>query len=117
MSSIKNFKGEVDDFGAVLGTTADQREAKDKCNNFNQKLKQYVIRELHNPEDIIVLVWYLKDPMIMLDTSITTELYILDDKDTLMFIIQTEEIKHYVKKSSTLRHNITRLYGIIWGQC
>ena len=30
MSLIGNFKGEVDDFGAVLGSTAEQREDKDQ---------------------------------------------------------------------------------------
>ena len=30
-SLIRNFKGEVEDFGAVLGTTSEQREAKDQC--------------------------------------------------------------------------------------
>ena len=56
MSSIKNFKGEVDDFGVVLRTTADQREAEDQYKKFNQKLKHYVLREFYDPENIIVLV-------------------------------------------------------------
>ena len=43
MSSIRNFRGEVDDFGKVLGTSADQREAKDQYKKFNQKLKQYLL--------------------------------------------------------------------------
>ena len=32
-------------------------------------------------------------------------------------MIQTEEIKKIIKKGSTLRQNITKLYGLIWGQC
>ena len=38
MSSIKNFKGEVDDFGAVLGTTADQSNVKKKDEKVGSKL-------------------------------------------------------------------------------
>ena len=34
-----------------------------------------------------------------------------------MVMIQTEEIKRFVKKSSTLQKNIINLYGINWGQC
>ena len=33
-SSIRNFNGEVEDFGAVLGTTSEQREAKDQYKKF-----------------------------------------------------------------------------------
>ena len=33
-----------------------------------------------------------------------------------MVMIQTKEIKHYVKNKSTLRQNIIRLYNLIWGQ-
>ena len=32
-------------------------------------------------------------------------------------MIQTEDIKKNVKKMSTLRQNIIKLYGIIWGHC
>ena len=43
-SSIRKLKGEVEDFGAVLGTTSEQREAKDQCKKFSEKLKQYILR-------------------------------------------------------------------------
>ena len=34
-----------------------------------------------------------------------------------MVMIQMEEIKKYVKKVYVLRHNMIKLYGLIWGQC
>ena len=37
-----------------------------------------------------------------------------DKKDPIVVMIQTEEIKQFVKKKSTLRQN--KLYGLIWGQ-
>ena len=40
-----------------------------------------------------------------------------DEKDQIVVMIQTEEIKQFVKKSSTLRQNINNLYRLIWGQC
>ena len=35
--------GEVENFGAVLGNTDKQREVKDQCNKFSEKMKQYSI--------------------------------------------------------------------------
>ena len=45
-------------FGALLGTTVDERESKYQYKKFSKKLRQYVLQELQNPEDIIVPVWY-----------------------------------------------------------
>ena len=66
-SSIWDFKGEVDYFGALLDTTVNQIEAKDQYKKFSENLKQYVIQELQNPEDIIALVWDLKEQMTTMD--------------------------------------------------
>ena len=43
-SSIRNFKGEVDKFGAVLWTTYKQREPKDYYKKFSKKLNQYILQ-------------------------------------------------------------------------
>ena len=48
-SSIRNFKGEVEDFGAVLGSTSEQIEDKDQNKKFREKLKHYILRVLQNP--------------------------------------------------------------------
>ena len=61
-SSIRNFKVEVDYFGAVLGTTSEQREAKNQYKKFSEKLKQYILIEYQNPEYIIILVRDQKYP-------------------------------------------------------
>ena len=64
----------MEDFGAVLGTTSEQREAKYQYKKFSKKLNQYILRELHNLEDIFVPVRYLKYPTTILNTSRTTAL-------------------------------------------
>ena len=46
---IRNFRGKVEYFGTVLGTTDKQREAKYQFKKFSKKLKQYVSREFYNP--------------------------------------------------------------------
>ena len=73
-SSIRNFKGEVENFVAVLRTTSEQREAKDQYNKFSESLKQYILRVFQNPEDIIDLVINLKGFTIVYNTSIPTAL-------------------------------------------
>ena len=89
-SSIINFKGEVEDFGAVLGNTAYQREAKDQYKKFIKNLKQYVILYFQHPQSIIFLVWDVKPPMTVLDTSKSTAISTQDEKYTIMVIIQNK---------------------------
>ena len=45
----------------------EQIEAKYQYKKFSENLKQYVIQELQNPEDIIALFWDLKEPMTTMD--------------------------------------------------
>ena len=90
MSSIRNFNGEVEDFGAVLGTMSEQREAKGQYKKFSEKLKQYILRVFQNTEDIIALVRDLKDPTIVLNASRSTALSTKDEKDLIIVMIQTE---------------------------
>ena len=58
--------------------------------NPTKKLKDYILRIFENPEDIIVLVKYLKDPRIVLHTSRTTALSAEDEKYPIVVMIQTE---------------------------
>ena len=71
----------MEDFGEVLGTTSEQREAKDQYKKFSEKLKKYILRESQNPLYIIVMVVYLKDLTTVLNTSKPTALSSEDEKD------------------------------------
>ena len=66
------------------------RKSKDQNKKSSEKIKQYVFWWFHKPEDIIILVQYLKDTMAVLDKSRPTELYTKYNKDTIMVIIQTK---------------------------
>ena len=92
---------------------AKQREAKYQFNKFSKKIKQYILREFQIPEDIIILVRYVKEPITVLNTSKPTSLSTEYEKNLIMVMIQTEDIKKYVK-TSTLRHNTIKLYRMIW---
>ena len=89
----KNFKNQLEYFGAVLETTAEQREDKYQLNKFSDKLKQYVLQEFHNPEDIIVIVRYVEYPMDGIDTSRHTSLSTEYENNPIIVMVQTEEIK------------------------
>ena len=58
-------------------------------------MKQYIIWQFQNPEDIIVLVRYLKDPTTVLNKLRLTALSSEYEKDLIMVMIQTDEIKQY----------------------
>ena len=55
--------------------------------------------------------------MAILETARPTELSAEDKKEPIMVLIQTKEIKQYVKKGSVMQHNMIKLYGLIWVQC
>ena len=59
-------------------------------------MKQYILQELHNLEDIIILFRDLKDPRATLNTTGPTSLSTEDKKYPIMVMIQTYEIKQYV---------------------
>ena len=80
-------------------------------------MKHYILEELNNHEEIIILVIELKYPTTVLKTSGPTSLSNEYEKDPIMVMIQTEDIKQYVKKISTLRQNIINTYRIIWIHC
>ena len=59
----------------------------------------------------------LKYPTIGFNASRPTALSAEDEKYPIMVFIQTEDIKQFVKKRSTLWQSIINLYRLIWGQC
>ena len=70
-------------------TTLEKIESKDQLNKFIKKLKQYVLREFHNTEDIIALVRHMKNPMKILSTSRPTALSTNDGENPILVMIKT----------------------------
>ena len=62
-------------------------------------MKQYVLLEFHNSEDIIVLVLYVEWPMTVPNRSISTALSTEYKKNSIVVMIKTEDIKQYVKNT------------------
>ena len=59
----------------------------------------------------------MKNPMIILNTSSLTLLSTEDVKYPIMVMIQTDYIKHYVKKVSVLLQNMIKIYVLMWVKC
>ena len=83
----------MEEFGALLRTTAEKREAKDQYNNLSKKIKQYLLQEFYNPEDITILVRDIKYPITIIKTSEPTVLSIEDIKYPTIVTVQMDEIK------------------------
>ena len=58
--SLANFTSEVPSVRSVLGTVAEQCIMKDQFKTFQDKVKQYVLRDFDNPREIIIVFRDLK---------------------------------------------------------
>ena len=88
----------MEEFGAVLGTTAKQIEAKHQFKKISEKVNEYVLQEFYNPKYIIVMLRGVKILMVILNTSGPTSLSTEDNKYPIVVMIQTEKIKKHIKK-------------------
>ena len=52
---------------AVLGEVSEHCITKDQFKTFWDKVKQYVLQDLDNPREIIIIFQYLKDPYAHVD--------------------------------------------------
>ena len=73
-------------------------------------MKQYMLQEFQNPENIIALRRDVKTSMMILNKSWPTALSTDDKKDPIMLMIQTEEINQYVK----IICNVIEHYKTVW---
>ena len=62
-SYLQNFKGKVEEIGAVLGTGSEQKDLKDRYQNLIDKLVSYILRSTTYPNarDIVPLLTDLAD--------------------------------------------------------
>ena len=124
------FKGAVETL-ATLGTRA-ERQDKDQFIRFQEDLKNYVMREFKQPQDIVVVIKDLKDPAQVLRDNIPKmskmleefgldETNKLDEENADTFEAVKELFKQamgtFSKRRDQLNQNQTKLYGTVWGQC
>ena len=59
--ALASFTCEVPSVGTVFGTVSEQHSTNYQFKTFQNKSKQYVLRDFDNPRDIIIVVGDLKD--------------------------------------------------------
>ena len=111
------FKGELEDFGAVLGTREERPNAKDQFLTFEDKLKLYVMKEYTNPQDLMPVVRDLEDPWPVMERKKPEVQAGQDLSDFVTKQLLQEEIKQYMTRKTTLTSNLVKVFGVVWGQC
>ena len=64
----------VPSVGYVLGTVTEEHIMKEHSKNFQDKVKQYVLREFDNPRETIIVVQDIKDPYAYVDMENHTKI-------------------------------------------
>ena len=107
-----------------------ERPKKDQFLVFQQDLEQYVIKTFTYPEDVVKLVRDMTDPLTELIKDIPRK-QDLDDEFGLTTLsetkkaaftepindLYTQNIKLFAVRRQGVKHNMIKLYGVIWGNC
>jgi len=119
------FKGKIEDL-AVLGARR-ERKQKDQFMKFQKEIKNYVLTNFKNANDIIYAVRDSKDPRIEIlkrlpkrTNSFPSPNMAQDEKDEYletMKLVYKADISNFSKRKETLESNLCNLFGLIWGQC
>ena len=111
------FEGANSEIGAVLGLRHEKFKHKaPSYENFLEKISTYAISNFKDGGDLKPLFRRMVDPTENLrkkkkpSTPDT-------DTDTVDWDIYRKEVKEYVGRESSLRRNMEKTFGLIWGQC
>ena len=122
-------RGETEE--VVLLRHPSEKPKKDQFIVFQQELEQYVIKNFDEAKDIIPLIRDMEDPTrtLILDiprkTEMTKELGDLEElpaevQEELLASVSdlyAQSIKIFATRRRKLKENITKVYGIAWGNC
>ena len=94
--------------GAVLGTVAGQRIMKDNYQTFQYKLNQYVLQELDNTRDTILVFWEIKDKYANVEMDKLINISNEEKRDFILITQLQEEAKDYLKRVRIIDNNIPK---------
>jgi len=117
---IKNreFTGETPELGAILGLLTERLDNGVQFDKFQNKIKNYVLKNFKKAEDIMELIVELKDPTIFFESKhILADLTDEDEAKPAKIKMWEIRLKKYLDRKETLSENMHRLYGIIIRQC
>ena len=81
----RSWCGDKPEIGAVLGLRVEHLDHKHSYRSFLEKMTEYVLRELNNPNDVLELLTEEKDPRPSLKANIPVKLED-DDKDNEVLV-------------------------------
>ena len=106
---------------------------RDQFTQFQRDLEQYILKTFDNPDDIVDLVKDLVDPTATIVRQLPRESILIKEIDDLGLDptddaqeikelkksakeIHAQNLKLFASRRQTLRMNMMKLYGTIWGQ-
>ena len=116
-SQAYNYGGESEHIDVILALRTERFNKKVVYSTFIDKLKNYVLVNFSEANDIIPILEHRKDTIDNVKGERPKDLE-SDEKDSdVAKMIMAEEVKEHVKRLRVLRNNKQTLYGVIWGQC
>jgi hypothetical protein len=116
--AIKDFAGETKDVEAVLTLVTEQVDKRVTFEQFQETLKNYVLKTLENGEDVVPLIMKLQDPTTAFEKNHAPKDLTQEELASPVKIKMWElRIKQYLSREWKLRVNIHKLYAVVLGQC
>ena len=120
----RDFAGETLELDAVLGLTSERLNKGTSFEIFQEKLGNYVLKNLPKAEDVIILVSALQDPLSpTADPSDSFEIkYCPAEPDEtkqkipIKMKVWEMKIKRYLDREDRLNENINKMYGLVIGK-
>ena len=120
-SNHSNFDGSCSTLNCVLGMRIEKLQNKLPFHQFTEKIYYHIVAEYKDGSDMYPLFKHLKDPYTDLSSYMPIKGELDPDEDAAVVEaereIYKEEIKQFVQRKLTLRRNIQKAYGLLWGQC
>ena len=81
-------------------------------------MNEYILREFKNPNDVLSVVSDKEDPRVSFETiNLPEELTDAEQQSDVKVAIQQQQIKNYVDREMEMENNMSKIYGLIKGQC
>ena len=110
------YKGENESIGVILALRSERFNHKVVFSSFTEKLKNYVISNFKDAEDIVPIVEELRDTSQEVIGDRPIDLEQGQEKNAVMLLIKTEQVKRWMRRLENLKNNRATLYGLVWGQ-
>ena len=85
---------------------------------FLEKMTDYVLRELKNAADVVSVVRDMTNPSDdFANKHMPKDLTEKRKKSDVQVQVQQQRIKMYASREAEVTHNMTKIYGLVKGQC